>query len=432
VFLELFTDITGELDPNAQAELRAAAGTSFYEVLAGHFERSDEASEELLALCRASWAHSFVGPIYALLLHRWVFSRPDAGGGSQRVKHVHVLTSGARDLFVGDAHGACEKFRPLFHFLFYRVAFDAAVLLALPAESQHHTLGVIAAFVPYYMPASTLRTCLTNFPAPRAPSPAATPVGPGPAPGDAGAARGPAGATFLVTQVAQALRELNGEEALLKHLRALQGVGGSPVLDAVPTMVRVRLQIELYSLTTPGAPRWAPQTVRSEALRTLDCLFPMGRGARRLVCFAFRVLHPGEVTQAWGRWAARAAAAPLVATRTTATWAASLAGWWLSGAYRAAAWGVHQASGAQLPDVSAADLGRLPLATALLHLLSRERDSGGDGGRGGAGPPGGDGGEARGPAGSRRLGSRTGSAASLQGGVRALPRRQSREDSRDE
>lgn len=101
IFSEVFTDITGELDPNAQARLGAAAGTCFYEVLAQRFERDDEAAEELLLLCKSLWAHAFVGPIYALLLHRWLFSRPTAGGASERVKHLHVLVCGARDLFVG-------------------------------------------------------------------------------------------------------------------------------------------------------------------------------------------------------------------------------------------------------------------------------------------------------------------------------------------
>lgn len=60
---------------------------------------------ELLSLCRSLWAHSFVGPIYALLLHRWLLSRPDAGGAGERIKHLHVLISGARDLFIGVSSG---------------------------------------------------------------------------------------------------------------------------------------------------------------------------------------------------------------------------------------------------------------------------------------------------------------------------------------
>lgn len=38
VLSEIFTDITGELDPTAQSRLGAAAGTSFFEVLAQYLE----------------------------------------------------------------------------------------------------------------------------------------------------------------------------------------------------------------------------------------------------------------------------------------------------------------------------------------------------------------------------------------------------------
>lgn len=50
----------------------------------------------------------------------------------------------------------------------------------------------------------------------------------------------------------------------------------------------------------------------------------MGRGARRLVCFAFRVLHPGEIVHGWARWAASLVSVPLKASHVTATWATSL------------------------------------------------------------------------------------------------------------
>jgi len=272
-----------------------------------------------------------------------------------------------------DAHGGCEKFRPLFHFFFYRVAFDSSVLQGLPTESQPQVLSVIAGFVPYYMPTSTLRTSQSNFPVPHAAAAAA--------PAATDAPERHRGSAFLLAEVARVLREMRSEEALLKYLRALQGLAGSGALDEVPTMVRVRLQIELYSLTTPGAPRWAPQSVRREALRTLDCLFPMGRTARRLVCFAFRVLHPGEVAQGWARWVQGWVSAPLRVGQTTATWAVSLTGWWVSMWIRAASYAVEHASGTPLPE----HIQGLPLAAMVLQLMRMREDAAREGGLGAPG-----------------------------------------------
>lgn len=42
------------------------------------------------------WGQPYVAPIYALLLHRWMLLRKDAGGLVQRQKHVGVLVFGAR------------------------------------------------------------------------------------------------------------------------------------------------------------------------------------------------------------------------------------------------------------------------------------------------------------------------------------------------
>lgn len=128
----------------------------------------------------------------------------------------------------------------------------SACVQGMPSESQQHALSVIAGMVPYYMPSSTLRTCLATFPVP---SPPLSPLPSQPQAPSSGAA-------MLATETARMLREMRSEDSLHRYLKALQGLAGSRSLEAVPTMARVRLQIELYSLTTPGAPRWAPQAVR--------------------------------------------------------------------------------------------------------------------------------------------------------------------------
>jgi hypothetical protein len=53
------------------------------------------AADALLYFCKRLWGQSIVGAIFALLLHRWLLLRPEAGGIEQRQKHVHVLMLGA-------------------------------------------------------------------------------------------------------------------------------------------------------------------------------------------------------------------------------------------------------------------------------------------------------------------------------------------------
>ena len=449
VLQEIFTDITGEIAPPAQAKLGAAAGTCFYEVLAQFLERHDAIAEEVLAMCRSMWAHAFVAPIFALLLHRWILVHPTAGGEDERTKNLLVLTRGARDLFLGDSHGGCEKFRPMFHFLFYRVAMDVAVLDTLSQESRHQLLSTVAALVPYYMPSSTLRTCLSTFPSPNrvssgcigtttgtttaiiptttttttttttatnladvstgispstttnanttnttgvilsATSESERPLAATPSSSLSSLSSLPSststsgsGPDFLVESVVRVLKEMRSEVALRRTLRALQGLADCPALEGLATMTRVRLQIELYSLTTPGAPRWAPQSVRQAALRALDVLFPMGASARRLVCFAFQLLHPGEVAQSASRWAFGWLRWPWQVAHATSSWGVSLAAWWASMWVKAAL---------AVPGVSKA----LPMAVAIQATLERARE-----GNGGNHPPP-DAGEVRGGRGGR-------------------------------
>lgn len=74
-----------------------------------------------------------MGAIFALLLHRWLLLRPEAGGLEQRQKHVHVLMLGA--IVVGwlGPHGQFAR-RPMF---------------SLPATSRHNHLTQAAVSFPW-------------------------------------------------------------------------------------------------------------------------------------------------------------------------------------------------------------------------------------------------------------------------------------------
>ena len=64
----------------------------------------------MLYFCRRLWGQSIVGAIFALLLHRWLLLRPEAGGLEQRQKHVHVLMLGARARNDKRTHGHTHVF----------------------------------------------------------------------------------------------------------------------------------------------------------------------------------------------------------------------------------------------------------------------------------------------------------------------------------
>ncbi|GLI63685.1 hypothetical protein VaNZ11_006684 [Volvox africanus] len=64
-----------------------------------------------------------------------------------------------------------------------------------------------------------------------------------------------------------------------------------PPLAGLPTITKLRLQSELYSLTSGGGPRYAPPEVRRAAFAALDALFPGGRSLRWFVRWASRALH---------------------------------------------------------------------------------------------------------------------------------------------
>jgi len=306
---EVFADITGELNDAA----RESTGTLYnrwYEVLAPYFCRAQEASEALLAVCRQLWGQPFTAPIFALLLHQWLLVHPDAGGGDQRLKHLNILVSGARQLFLGDVETGVMAFKPLYTFIAEQVVLlqPRKRLDDLPAPGRETLAAIAAAFMPYYMPATTLGSALRDFPPPAPPSPGSSPV-----PGE--------GADFLLNRIIDVLsKEIRSEAALRRYLEAIASLCGSPFLRTLRTSTRIRLQGELYALTQPGGPRYASRAVNRIAFGALDMLFPHGRRTRRLVNLAFRFLHPQEWPWVWwDTWSAVA--------RAAVHWVRAVLGW---------------------------------------------------------------------------------------------------------
>ncbi|KAG2493564.1 hypothetical protein HYH03_008378 [Edaphochlamys debaryana] len=395
---ELFADITCPLDAAAEAALgggrggstpaRGGRGRLYYEVLSAHYasRAAADSARAVLHLCQLLWDTPWVAPTYALLLHRFLLlpkgeqpsppasaagagpepaapttpsaasspaaSPAGAGAGSgpgplsgQRVRHLHVLAHGTRQLLLGDVAAGLFRFQPLWACLALEVALGqpphapgggggAAAPLpavsgidALPPAARPWLLAVGAAFLPYYCRDEQAAELARSWPPPRAPAGAGGGGGGGGVWGSAGS--GVAGLDFLLVEVADTLGRINSEVGLLKYLRALaslartseedededgggggggtgEGRGGSrsprprprgaptgPLLAGVPTMTRLRLQSELYALTSGGGPRYAPPEVRRAAFVALDALWPSagGRALRKLVRWVSATLH---------------------------------------------------------------------------------------------------------------------------------------------
>lgn len=282
---EVFCDITGQLDFAAKERLgvQRAGPVCFYEVLAPYYYQNSVSADTLLYFCKRLWGLPYLAPTFALLLHRWLLLRREAGGIEQRQKHVNVLMYGSRQLFLGDVQSGIKKFGALFFFLANDIALsdNRQHLDELPARAREALLSVVAAYSPYYNPPHLAKRVLEDFP-----SPSHTLTEGGHTPGE--------GADFLLGEVAETVTRVRTEQGLLTYLSCLKALGGAPHLKSLKAITRLRLQSELYSLTSPGGPYYAPRSVRSAALEVLDALFPMGRRSRRLVRLVFRVLHPAE------------------------------------------------------------------------------------------------------------------------------------------
>lgn len=133
------------------------------------------------------------------------------------------------------------------------------------------------------------------------------------------------GADFVLTEVTETLQKTRAHASLLKYLSALLSLKDSPYLATTRTVTRLRLQAELYSLTSSGGPRYLPRAVNQAAFDALDALFPYGGRSRRWISMTFRFLHPTEwvysildayrsgvgAVKAWLRYVIRALLRPI-------------------------------------------------------------------------------------------------------------------------
>lgn len=102
------------------------------------------------------------------------------------------------------------------------------------------------------------------------------------------------GTDFVLTEVTDTLRKMKSQSSLNAYLEVLLSLKPSPYLATARKVTRLRLQAELYSLTSSGGPRYLSRDVNQAAFNALDSLFPYGRRSRRLVNIAFKFLHPTE------------------------------------------------------------------------------------------------------------------------------------------
>ena len=262
-------------------------------MLAPYFCKTPTSSESVLHFCRQLWGQPFTAPIFALLLHQWLLVHPDAGGADQRLKHLNILLSGARQLFLGDVETGSTAFHSLFSFFSEQtvLAVPRTRLDGLPAPAREGIIAIAAAFLPNYSSPEDVARSIQYFPPPVAASPESSSSSP------SGAGEG---ADFVIDRIVDILgREIRSEAAVLRYLTALTALRDSSCLKGIRTATRVRLQGELYALTQPGGPKYASRAVNKAAFRALDALFPLGRRTRRLINLAFRFLHPQEWPWVW-------------------------------------------------------------------------------------------------------------------------------------
>jgi hypothetical protein len=125
--------------PTYAAESTGSLYTRWYEVLAPYFCRRPEAAQRLLSALSLLWGQPFAAPTFALLLHQWLLVHQDAGGAAQRRKHLNILASGARQVFLGDVEAGTMAFAPLHAFLVEQVVMHPR-LDSLPWPGNHFPL----------------------------------------------------------------------------------------------------------------------------------------------------------------------------------------------------------------------------------------------------------------------------------------------------
>eukprot|EP00200_Dunaliella_tertiolecta_P015968 CAMPEP_0202422266 /NCGR_PEP_ID=MMETSP1128-20130828/50767_1 /ASSEMBLY_ACC=CAM_ASM_000463 /TAXON_ID=3047 /ORGANISM="Dunaliella tertiolecta, Strain CCMP1320" /LENGTH=671 /DNA_ID=CAMNT_0049030321 /DNA_START=160 /DNA_END=2175 /DNA_ORIENTATION=+ len=166
---------------------------------------------------------------------------------------------------------------------------------ALPPAARNTLVAAAAAPLPYYASGpEEVKDVLQRLPPPYvplhpAPEPSTPPdLLPQPSfiPG--------AGADFALTEITDTLSRIRSKAGLLRYLTALRSLKGDPVLMLVWPTTRLRLQSELYALTSPGGPHYPPHSVRKTALGVLDHLFPANQTTRNVMRLIFKALHPTD------------------------------------------------------------------------------------------------------------------------------------------
>lgn len=282
---EVFNDITGDIDYQAQDALNAGSASIFFEVLSRFYEQKWDAAEALLFICRQLWGQPYIVPVYALLLHRWLLLGNRAAGSQERDKYVNVLIAGAKQLFDLDVSKATARFQAMYDSLLSVIseadspnrATKSAPRLA--SSSRDTLIRLVAAYTPYYADPPKVKACLFGLPALSTQRADASTLH-----------------DYIVTETTAMLHGIPSVGGLLRYLAGLD-----PLLRCstdwratVGTVPLLRLQGTLYSLTVPGGPRYYPIEVRRKGVQALNHAFPTGSQSRGMVRLLFRLMHPSD------------------------------------------------------------------------------------------------------------------------------------------
>eukprot|EP00210_Caulerpa_lentillifera_P003930 g3751.t1 len=269
---DVFVDIIGTVGVRTREVLELHEPCCFYEVLAEYYKQSPMDSEKLLENCRLLWSQNFVVPIYTLLLHKWILTDVQSGGEMEHNKYLNLLLNGAQQLFWTDLVSCTCHFGKLFDFLYS--SFHSNVMSEMTGSIHSSYLALLASFMPYYLPLGDFSSAVFNFPYKKSEVDGFT-------------------TDDFFTQITETLRRFGGRDpGLVVYLRAISELKKCPVLSEMKLVTNLRLQGQLYSLTSPGGPRYACNEVRRSAFSALDALCPAGSRTRKLTSQLFRILHP--------------------------------------------------------------------------------------------------------------------------------------------
>ncbi|GJP48008.1 hypothetical protein CLOM_g7249 [Closterium sp. NIES-68] len=239
----------------------------FYEVLAQHYADSEASVAALLPLFAPLWSCVFSSQIFALLLHRWLYSSPKPH--SEEIhRYTRAFMTGVEGIFWIDLQSNEQRFRPLFNFVMEHIVMDEHRFALVPPLFQKDMFCTVARCFFLYQSGARLPALL------------------------AAASRQEAlhGATadIFVTELTNQLQRIKVEPVLLLFLHRSTALKGLDLRSATA----IRLQVALHSMAVPGGPLFPTRPVRRAARSALDTLYPVGRMFRHIISFSFRILHP--------------------------------------------------------------------------------------------------------------------------------------------